>query len=320
VRGSRANRPILAAFCLLVPFFILPLLAQPAPVRVQLAPNEPTVGDHVQATITLQVRTADLAGEPRFPVWGKTWGEAEIVETSPPAKVSEQGGVAVYKQRLVLAAFKPGQVPLTPTAIALPTKAGTSQVKTPAGLTLTVRSVIPRNEKDPQPKPPAEPRPLPIGERFWWTLASLSAACLLAAWLLFRKHSAAADPAVPAPPLAPFDELTTELDRLRSEPSMIALHTGLSLAVRRYLGRRLPFPALESTTSEVQRQLLSRRMPGPLVRQAVELLRACDLVKFARQEVAGVRAGERADEALRIGRECESHLAPREAEMLEAAG
>ena len=94
----------------------------------------------------------------------------------------------------------------------------------------------------------------------------------------------------------------------------------LSLALRRYLGRRLPFPAVESTPSEVQRQLLSRRIPGPLVRQAVELLRACDLVKFARQEVAEARARERAEATLRVAGEFESQLAPREPEVLEATG
>lgn len=318
--GSRANGPILSAFCLLVLFFTLPLLAQPAPVRVALAPNGPTVGDHIQATIALRVRTADLAGEPRFPTWGKTWGEAEIVEMGTPAKVSERDGIAVYEQRLVLAAFRPGRIALPPVGISLVTKAGTAPVQTPAGLALDVRSVIPQNEKNPRPKPPAAPRPLPIGERFWWTLASLLAACLLAIWLLFRQRRATAAATIEAPVLAPFEELTAELDRLRAEPSMIVLHTRLSLALRRYLGRRLPFPAVESTTSEIQRQLLSRRMPGPLVRQAVELLRGCDLVKFARQDVGESRSRERAAEALRIAREFESHLAPREPEALEAAG
>src|SRR6185295_10852729 len=148
----------------------------------------------------------------------------------------------------------------------------------------------------------------------------LTAACLAAGWLLWRRSRAAAPAAAAAPPLPPFEELTAELGRLGSEPSMIALHTRLSLALRRYLGRRLPFPAVESATSEIQRQLLSRRMPGPLVRQTVELLRACDLVKFARQEVAGSQARERAESALRIAGEFESHLAPREPEALEAAG
>ncbi|HEV8577681.1 MAG TPA: hypothetical protein VGX68_01255 [Thermoanaerobaculia bacterium] len=319
MRASRATGAILSAFCLLVSI-ASPLLAQPSPVNVALAPNGPTVGDHVQATLALRVRTADLAGEPRFPVWGKTWGEAEIVEAAPPVKVSEQDGIAVYEQRLVLAVFKTGRVPLPPVGLSLSTKSGTVKIQTPAGLAIEMRSVLPQNQKNPRPKPPVPPRPLPIGERFWWTLATLLAACLLAVWLLFRQRRTAMTPMTAAPSLPPFEELTAELNRLRAEPSMIALHTRLSLALRRYLGRRLPFPALESTTSEIQRQLLSRRMPGPLVRQAVELLRACDLVKFARQEVAEARARERADEALRIGREFESHLAPREPEVLEAAG
>jgi hypothetical protein len=315
VRSSRQSAWILG--------FLLasPLLAQPTPVKVSLSPNGPTVGDPIQATIALRVRTTALTGEPRFPAWGKTWGEAEIVEASKPAKVSEQGGIAVYEQRLTLAAFRTGSVPLPPMAISVPSKAATARLQTPAGLALDVRSVIPQNEKNPRPKPPEPPRPLPIGERFWWTLASGLAACLLAVWLLWWRQRRTLETSVTAAPsLPPFEELTAELDRLRAEPSMIALHTRLSLALRRYLGRRLPFPAVESTTSEIQRQLLSRRMPGPLVRQAIELLRACDLVKFARQEVAEARARERAEDALRIGREFETHLAPREPEALEAAG
>jgi hypothetical protein len=297
-----------------------PLAAQPSPVSVALFPNAPTVGDHVQATITLRIHAADLASEPRFPAWGKTWGEVEIVERGAPAKVSQQKGLAVYEQRLVLAAFRPGRVPLPPVEIALPTRAGTARVQTPAGLAIAVRSVIPQSEKNPKPKPPAAMRSLALGERFWWTLASLLAACLAAGWLLFRRRRALAATAAEAPPQPPFDELAAELERLRAEPAILALHTRLSFAVRRYLGRRLPFPAVESTTSEVQRQLLSRRMPGPLVRQTVELLRACDLVKFARQEVAETTARERIASARRIAEEFEAHLAPREPEALEAAG
>ncbi len=302
VRASRTTGAGFTVFCLAF-FLAAPALPQPAPVSVRLAPTGPTVGDHVQAAITLRMKTADLAGEPTFPAWGRTWGEAEIVEKREPAKMSEQGGITVYEQRLVLAAFRPGEVPLPPVAIAVPMKAGTLQVRTPAGLALAVKSVIPGEEKDPKPKPAAALRQLPLGERFWWTLAILSAASLLAAWLLFRRRRTAGPAAVEVPSLPPFDELTAELDRLAAEPSMIALHTRLSLALRRYLGRRLPFSAVESTTSEIQRQLLARRMPGPLVRQAVELLRGCDLVKFARQEVNEARARERMEAALRIARE-----------------
>lgn len=284
--------------------------AQPSAVTVALAPPAPTVGDHVQATISLRVRAADLAADPRFPAWGKTWGEAEIVGKGEPARVSEQGGNAVWEQKVEIVAFRPGAVPLPPVAVAIPLKTGTVQAATPAGLALAVRSVLPKEEKDHTPKPPAPPCPLPFGSRFWWTLAALAAACLAAGALLWRlrRKRGTAPGAAPAPP--PFEELAAELDRLRSEPSMLALHTRLSFAVRRYLGRRLPFPAVESTTSDIQRQLLSRRMPGPLVRQMVELLRACDLVKFARQEVGEALSRERAEAARRLAGEWEAHLAP----------
>jgi hypothetical protein len=295
-----------------------PLLAQP-PVTVALAPTNPTVGDHVQATLTVRVPTAGLAADPRFPAWGKTWGEAEVVEGGKPVKVSEQGGTAVWEQRITVRAFKPGSVPLPPVAVAIPYKTGTVAAQTPAGLALAVRSVIPAAEKEPAPRPPAPPRSLSLGKHFWWTLAGLLAACLGAAGLLWLQKRRRQGAPGAAPALPPFEELAAALDRLRGEGSMLALHTGVSFAVRRYLGRRLPFPAVESTTSDVQRQLLSRRMPGPLTRQTVELLRACDLVKFARQPVGESQGRERAEAARRIAGEWESHLAPKEPEALEEA-
>jgi len=308
-------RTFLLAFLLAAP-----ALAQAPPVTVTLTPNGPTVGDHVRATITVRARTADLAAEPRFPVWGKSWGEAEVFGKSEPVKVSEQGGVATWEQKVEIAAFKPGAVALPPVAISLPMKTGTVQAPTPASLAMTVRSVIPQGEKDPQAKPPAPPRPLPIGSRFWWTVAALAAGCLAAAAFQRRTRQGA----VETPALPPLAELVAELDRLRAEPSMIALHTRLSFALRRYLGRRLPFPAVESTTSDVYRQLVSRRMPGPLTRQTVELLRSCDLVKFARQEVGETLGRERAEAARRIAGEWEAHFAPpppvENPEPLEATG
>ncbi len=302
------------------------LLAQAPALTVSLTPKAPTVGDHVVATLTLRARTADLAAEPRFPVWGKSWGEAEIVRKEEPVKVGEQGGVATWEQKVEVVPFRPGAVPLPPMTVALPLKTGTVQAATPAALALAVRSVIPANEKAPQAKPPAPPRPLALGARFWWTVAGLGAACLAAfalLWLQLRKRAKAAR-AVPAlPPLA---ELRAEIAGLAAEPSMLALHTRLSFALRRYLGRRLPFPAVESTTGEVQAQLAERRMPGALARQTVELLRACDLVKFARQEVGSTQGRARAEAAARLGEEWEAHLAPvapegaEESEPLEATG
>jgi hypothetical protein len=322
--ASRGNAAILLITPFLLALLAAPALAQPSPVTVSLAPNGITVGDPARAVVSVTARTAELAGEPRFPIWGPAWGEAEIIEKDAPLKSGERDGVGTWQQTLTLRAFRTGSVPLPPVAVEVPLKQGTLRFQTPAGLALAVRSVIPPEDKNPIPKPPAAMRPLGIGARFWWTLGILSALALGGLWLLRRRPKTAATGAAEIPVLPPFEELAAELDRLAAEPSMLALHTRLSLALRRYLGRRLPFPAIESTTSEIQRQLLSRRMPGPVARRAVELLRACDLVKFARQDVDPVKAQERVAAARRLAGELEAHLAPREpeslVERLEAAG
>jgi hypothetical protein len=80
------------------------------------------------------------------------------------------------------------------------------------------------------------------------------------------------------------DEFRQALKTLRSEREVIALHAGLSLAMRRFLGRTLGFTAPESTTTEIKRELRQRQMPVELVRQTGDLLNSCDLVKFARRE------------------------------------
>jgi hypothetical protein len=283
-------------------------------VQVSLSPNQPTVGDRIAATITLQVEAGALAAEPRFPTWKATWGEAEVVEKTEPEKVSE----TTWRQELVLAAFRTGQVPLPPVQIAVPFRDRTVQVSTPAGLSVDVRSVLPKGEKNPQLKRERPPVSLPVGDAFWWTLGVMSLVCAILGLLLFRRRAEPNEEDTSRPELAPFEELTTILDRLSAESSSVRLHTSLSLAFRRYLARTLDFPAEERTTSEIHRSLLSGRLPAPMVRQAVELLRSCDLVKFARLEVDEDLSRQRIDTARRVAGEVEERL--RAIEPLERAG
>ncbi|HYU30714.1 MAG TPA: hypothetical protein VEW48_01005 [Thermoanaerobaculia bacterium] len=313
---------------LLLLLLALPAAAQTAPqVEVSLSPRDQlTVGDRVEAVLTLRVDPATLSGEPRFPVWGTTWGDAEVLDKGAPQKVAENGAM-LWRQRLVLAAFRTGKVDLPPVEVAVPLRDRTLQVRTPAGLALAVRSVLPAGEKNPAPKPPAPLHQLPIGAAFWWTLAASGVLLALLGWLLWRRRRAeGTEEEATRPALPPFDELLGELDRIAAEPSVVRLHTRLSLALRSYLGRSLAFPAAESTTSEIQRTLLARRMPGTLVRQLVELLRGCDLVKFARQESGEERSRERLASARQIGREIETWARPVEPvdfsapERREAAG
>jgi hypothetical protein len=309
--------------------FLLLLIPAPAPAQSQaprldvtLKPQQATqatltVGDPIEAVLTLHAPTAALAGEPRFPVWGASWGDAEILEKGAPEKIGEVQGTAGWRQRIVIAAYRTGKIELPPMAVDVPLKDRTLQAQTPAGLKLEVLSVLPPNEKDPQPKPAATLRRLPLGAAFWWTcagMAALSALLVFALWRRSRRRRAIAGGERPAP--APFAELNSALDALDSEPSMLRLHTQISLALRRYLSRTFAVPALESTTSDLQRVLTfnaasgGRRPPSPLVRQTVELLRACDLVKFARLEVGETRGRERLATARQLARDLELTVQP----------
>lgn len=281
------------------------------------APRRPTVGDHVEAVLTLHA-PAGLRGEPRFPAWRERWGEARVIAAGEPERLGGgggdhggDGGGATYRQRLVLAAFRPGRVPLPPVAVAVPLAERTVEASTPESLALDVVSVLPADasDRDLEPRPAVPPRPLPLGARFWWTAAALGAACLAAGLLLWRRSRTRAGEAA-AVPLAPLEELMGALAALGAEPSDLQLHTRLSLALRRYLGRALGFPAAESTTSELQRRLAGRHLPAPLVRRTVELLRACDLVKFARQPSSEARSRERVGAAREIAGEVERIVNP----------
>ena len=314
-RGGRGVRALLL-------FLALPASAQQ--VQVSLNRSQPHVGDRIEAVIELRMdpRVAkDLAADPRFPVWGRTWGEADILATSEPRRSLEAGGAVVYRQHLTLAAFRTGKVALPRMDIAVPLRPGTVQASTPSGLAIDVRSVLPQGGKKPKPKPPKPPVPLPVGDAFWWTLAAMLAACLGLGFLIFRQRRATEPAEAPRPALAPFPELAVALDRLATETSAVRLHTGLSLAFRHYLARTLGFGAEEHTTTEIQRHLLAGRLPAALVRQSIDLLRACDLVKFARQEVDPERSRERLDTARRIGMEIDERTRySAAAPVLEATG
>ncbi len=267
-------------------------------------PESITVGDRVEAVLTV---SGAAAAAPRFPGWASGWGEAEVLEIGQP----ESGGAGVWRQRLVLTGFAPGKLALPPVEISVPAAGQPVRVKTPPGLAIDVRSVLPAGDEEIELKPPEPPQPLPIGERFWWA-AGIGLALLAAAIFLYARRTAATEAAEARLRLPPLPELFSELDALANEPPLKA-HTRLSHAFRRYLGRTAGFAALERTTTEIHRQLTRQRLAPAVVRRAVELLRACDLVKFARQEVGSERTAARLAAARELAAQIERELHPPEA-------
>lgn len=290
-------------------------VAPAAPVlEVALSPREARVGDLVEAVVSVEQDAG--AGEPTFPEWQRHWGEAEIREIGDVRRLgddSDPAERAVYSQRLVLAAFRTGTVVLPSRTVTLPGDEPIELATEPASF--EVVSVLPAGDGEIEPRPPAAPKPLPLGSRFWWTaglLATLAAA--LVAALLARRRSAAA---VAGEVVDPWEALETALERLARAADAETAFTGLSLELRRYLGRTLAFPAAESTTTELRRRLLRSGLPQSVCSEVVRLLVEADAVKFARKTPAPGRVLECLDRTRLAAAEVRRSLEPRDAEASE---
>lgn len=295
--------------------------AAPIPVSVDLKPEEITVGDRVEVQLTLVWDGESPTGEPVFPAWEATWGDAEVLRAGP-VETSTAGGRRVYVQDLVLTAFSTGEVVLPQVSVLVPLATGIVEVQSRAGAGFAVRSVLPPETGEAEKIRPRDPAPLRRLESGWPSYAVngvLALLCLLTAGRLARRlRKAPATGAGGRRLLSPLEELLRilgEVNPAAIEPA----HTAMSLALRRFLGLRLEVNALESTTSEIERRLRAAAVPFEEARRVVTLLRQCDRVKFARQDVGAAVTAERLAEAGRLGEEIEDRLKPREPEG-EGAG
>lgn len=282
-------------------------------LRVTLTPETVTIGDRVEALITLET-DGPIAGPPRFPVWETHWGDAEILAAETPAQ--EEDGR--WHQRLELAVFETGIATLRAVEVEVPGPAATSTART-APATIDVESILPaEGGEEVAPLPPEPVRPLPTGSTFWWAASLLALACAVLAFLLWRSVSRVRA-ALAALSRSPLESFQLALERLRGEVGVERVYTGLSLELRRYIGRSLGFPAAEGTTTQIQRALRERNLPAELVRDTLELLREADQIKFARGSADRERLGRRLDDAERLVQEVEAWLEPDAAESEVAA-
>jgi hypothetical protein len=276
----------------------------PASLEIAVTPAEVRIGDRLQARLTL-ITAAPLAGPPRFPVWEQRWGAAEILAVEAP----REEGNGKWRQDLTLAVFETGEVILPAVEVQLPLADGATWTARTAATSVPVASVLPQPAEEASALPPEPVRQLPVGRGFWWTGAALALACAALGWFLWRATRQVRE-AVAALALSPFEALGRALERLRRETDGERLFTGLSLELRRYIGRALGFPAAEGTTTEIQRRLRDRRLPPELAREALDLLREADRVKFARGAADRSHAERRLAEAERLAARVEAWLQP----------
>lgn len=287
-------------------------------IQAELHPAKSTVGQPVDVHISVTLPPGLKNATPRFPVWNDAWGDAEVLSATAPRHVALEGSRVRWDQVVKVTAFETGSVLLPPRQVVVPGPNRSLSLSTPSSLALTVISVLPKKAKPSslRAKPTAALRALPWGRNFWWTLGLGLIALLAAVWWGRRRLSSVEAEAQTSPPPPPIEELLAGLKALEPISDPLAFHTGLSRVLRRYLGRALGFPAVESTTTEIRRRLAGVHLGPDLVGQTVHLLRRCDEVKFARR-----RHEEGLDTLARqasgIGEQIENHLRPADPEPHE---
>ncbi|MEO1084235.1 MAG: hypothetical protein AAFY88_08330 [Acidobacteriota bacterium] len=323
--------------------------SEPARVTVGLTPQETTVGGRVRAEVTVVWMGGEPAEPIRFPTWHETWGDAEILEISEVDAFVDQSGRHVATQVLELTVFETGDVRLPSRTFSVPLADRTVELSSePTGF--AVSSVLPDVDGEAEPgaaqggaqdpasgapggpgapdaAPELEPRAsaglaqLEANPAVFWAALAVLALLLGGGLEALRRQLARADAEGPADAeeqdafaaLEPLAELKARLEQLDPLHGGAA-HTGISLALRRFLGRSLGFNAVESTTTEIQRHLLTstpRRHlspPAPLAQRGLEVLRACDLVKFAGLDADPSTVRGRISEVLDLGAELDQFV------------
>jgi hypothetical protein len=275
---------------------------------VSVTPLELTVGDRAEVRIRVRLSPSLPDGAVAWPALESRLGDAEVLEVGPVEVSPLDNGDRLLERQLTIAFFEVGEAVLPPLQIEVSTASGPVALRSEE-VRVTVRSVLPEGDGPPEARPPAPPQRLAIGERFWWTSGALLATCLAALAMLARQSTGGTLEG-PPPLLTPRQELERDLATLRAEQDPAALHQGISMTTRRYLGRRLGFPAPESTTSEVARELRRRRLDPPVARRTESLLAACDMVMFARRDVALEPSRARLDEVVSIADAVDAWLEP----------
>ena len=251
---------------------------------LSLEPEEITVGDRIRVEIVLTVGAGEeLRTEPGIPLEeGGRWGKAEVLAVDGPRQAPDPGeGVRRFTWTVTLTAWEPGSLEPPPLPVTLPGDPP-RELHTPVPPAIRVASVLPEGESV-EPRPPVPPRSWPAPSPWWWLLAPLTLLALVALVAWWRRRRSTEAPG--APVLTPRQRLDRAVERLRDLEEIEAIHTGISLALRRYLEEVLGFPAAEHTTTEIRRDLQATPLDRELRRDLLDLLHRCDDVKFARREV-----------------------------------
>lgn len=200
----------------------------------------------------------------------------------------KQGKQIVEGRRFVLTTYELGEFILEPFSIQYRTGGGEPKTLRTNRLFITVRSV------DTSDKPKTDIRnvkgTLELKHRWGWLGYLFLCLAGFGGGFYFwwqRKHRGQTEGPPEEPELSPEDQALFELNRLfdsdlLSRGKMKEYFFKLSEILRRYFERRFEMAAIESTTSEILRDLKIKELPLSLRQKIQDVLEVADWVKFAK--------------------------------------
>ncbi len=257
--------------------------AHPLHVRTAAQPDgEITLGEPVVWTIAIDHDARDTYAPPE-----KIDPSPLALLGAPSSQRTDAAGLTTTTIRFTFADYKSLEPQIPDLVLRVEGPAGERALTVP-GKKLSFHSLIASEGQDSQehahhgPKPPVA---VMVRSYLWIYLLLGIAATALGANLIQRLIARRRLREKAPPPAMPADEEALQrLAALKAQPPGRGAIFTLSEIVRAYLGRRLEFNALDSTSDELLDKLCQRRLPGLDLRAFEQDVRWQDLVKFAKLE------------------------------------
>lgn len=241
-----------------------------------------TVGDVIPLTLHV---THPAGWRVIFPALDEKWGDFEVRGQSTPEIVANLDGTQTTTQEIKVALMRPGEVQTPALTLSVTDDQGSLSSLEVAPAAISIRSVLIEGDNTLREiKPQAE---LVTERRPYWPLATTGTlgAVFLTGYGVHRwRHRKLADRRTPRQrALDTLKALGAQNPETLSD--MKAYCARLADCLRDYLAVIAHIPARDLTTREITRLFMSQDFPPKWSIQVVEVLRVCDEVKFANEEL-----------------------------------
>ncbi len=270
----------LAITSALIAGLCVPAVGQQFNISVAIYPESLTVGDKFLYINTVDVEDGYTV-EPLHPA--DKLGDAFVLSDIYKLEKSGNGAVAFA---CTLAVYKPGEIELPAFTFVSMDTAGISEEFTGEGIMADIRSVLPADTAGLEIADIREPHKL-TGPIWPYFVVPLALALLIYGMILLRRRLGGRAEIPVAPPRPPWEIAFERLDSLKGgrhpEFGRFRLYYfELSLIVRGYIEGRYDFPAVESTTYELENESRLRHVDDDLYKRLFEFFHRADMAKFAK--------------------------------------